>query len=567
MSFMKMITTTQLLLMIAAALFSGCKKDSTVESPTVIKEFKAPEKGDYLFNQDVVDAFPSIAAYDEVTMTSKDTTSKVSIDASNGIAYVSKYLFALNLNCYNGTVADQAALIGHLKNLRLGLFRGPGGSISDIYFWDKSVDNPPVDVPAKLAGQSDQFQPWMGKRPHSWESWAMDIDSVYSVIRKTSTTGMLTANYGYARYGTSDKPVTSAAQMAASWVRYDKGRSKFWEIGNEVNGSWEASYKIDPTLNKDGQPEIITPSLYGKHCKEYLDSMRKAANSVGSSIFIGAVVAENSTSDNGWNSPLMQSIGNDIDYYIIHSYFTPYNQNSTIETILNSPSQIKGYKTYVEGQMKTAGVPVKPIALTEYNTFATGSKQNVSSVAGMFSVLVVGEAAKNKIGVAVRWDLSNGWSNGDDHGMFSYNEPGVDNFTPYPAFYYQYFLRKCFGAYLIESSGTKSSLLSYATRFTTGELGIVVVNKSRVAEVTQLDIQNFASGNRCYYYQLVGGDDNGGFSRKVYVNGSTTTGSVGGPSNYSQLKPRSIAYQKGLKMELPPLSVTYILIPQSIAKD
>ena len=55
----------------------------------------------------------------------------------------------------------------------------------------------------------------------------------------------------------------TAAHLAADWVRYDNGRTKYWEIGNEDNGTWEAGYRIDLHNNHDGQPQIITGDLYG----------------------------------------------------------------------------------------------------------------------------------------------------------------------------------------------------------------------------------------------------------------------------------------------------------------
>jgi hypothetical protein len=78
------------------------------------------------------------------------------------------------------------------------------------------------------------------------------------MLQQTGNKGMITVNYGYARYGTSDDPVAAAAHLAADWVRYDNGRTKYWEIGNENAGSWEADYRIDQSKNKDGQPEFIT---------------------------------------------------------------------------------------------------------------------------------------------------------------------------------------------------------------------------------------------------------------------------------------------------------------------
>ena len=56
---------------------------------------------------------------------------------------------------------------------------------------------------------------------------------------------------------------------------------------------------IDTALNKDGQPQIITGELYGKHFKVFVDSMKKAAAEIGATIYIGGqVVIDGPTS---WN--------------------------------------------------------------------------------------------------------------------------------------------------------------------------------------------------------------------------------------------------------------------------
>ena len=59
--------------------------------------------------------------------------------------------------------------------------------------------------------------------------------------------------------------------------RYDNGRTKFWEIGNETYGNWEAGYMIDVTKNQDQQPAVVTGALYGQHVNVFADSMRAAA--------------------------------------------------------------------------------------------------------------------------------------------------------------------------------------------------------------------------------------------------------------------------------------------------
>lgn len=65
--------------------------------------------------------------------------------------------------------------------------------------------------------------------------------------------------------------VASAAHMAADWVRFDNGRTKYWEIGNENFGDWEAGYRINTANNHDGQPEFATGLLYGQHLKVFAD--------------------------------------------------------------------------------------------------------------------------------------------------------------------------------------------------------------------------------------------------------------------------------------------------------
>ena len=60
---------------------------------------------------------------------------------------------------------------------------------------------------------------------------------------------------------------------------------------------------------------------------------------------------------------------------------------------------------------------MKPIALTEWNIQAVGSKQDVSYVAGMHAAKTIGSIIKNQFGEASRWDMANGWSGGDDMGF------------------------------------------------------------------------------------------------------------------------------------------------------
>jgi hypothetical protein len=401
---------------------------------------------------------------------------------------------------------------------------------------------------------------WYGDRPYSYESWTMDVDSLYRIIDQANATGMLTVNYGYARYGTGLNPVANAAHMAADWVRYDNGRSEFWEIGNEVFGSWEAGYRIDQALNKDGQPEYVTPSLYGQHSLVYIDSMKKASQETGADIRIGLVMAEASSTSPGWNMEVAARAGDYADFYCVHSYFTPWNANSDVETILDSYTRTGEFINYVWSEAEKAGKPKLPVALTEYNIFAVGSNQPVSHVNGMHAVLVTGEAIKTGYGAATRWDLANGWDNGNDHGMFSYNEPGIPDYTPHPAFYHLYYLRKYAGDVLLNYSTIGAEgIVVVPTAFSSGHMGAAIVNTAKLEKVVRLNIQDFKFGDRYFTYTLKGtsGED---FSRKVFVNDTGPALEAGGPENYESIKANSSLIMDEIRIKAPPLSVTFILV-------
>jgi hypothetical protein len=102
-------------------------------------------------------------------------------------------------------------------------------------------------------------------------------------------------------------------------------------------------------------------------------------------------------------------------------------------------------------------------------------------------------------------------------------------------------------------------VFSYASSFTSGEAGIVIVNTGLSSQIVSVNIQNFVAGTRYYYYTLTGGTDNGEFSGKVYINGNGPTGANGGPSNYLQLTAKSAVIEGGIKVSAPPRSVIFIV--------
>jgi len=507
--------------------------------------------------------------FTEGTVASNSTT-VVTVDAANVITKIPTTIFGHNANNWMSGMYNEPVFIKHLTNLKPNVIRFPAGSGSDAFFWNCDKNQPPADAPLRLRKADGTYQTdYLYTYGKSDDSWKATVDDYYSVLLQTKSEGLITINYGYARYGTGTDPVASAAHLAADWVRYDKGRTKYWEIGNENYGDWEWGYRIDVDANKDGQPEYLTGQLYAKHFKVFADSMKKASSQIGKTIYIGAVMQESQTQSwqtsttQTWNSTMIPEVNNVPDFYIGHNYITPYDENSTAITVLNSALTVPGQMiSFMKSEIERNTGTVKPIILSEWNMWARDSKQQVSNTSGTFAVIVQAEALKNKFGLAARWDLYNGWDNGNDHGLFSTgDEPGVVRWSPRPSFYYMYFFQKCIGDRMVDALVSENnSVKAYASTYTSGQGSVALINVSGTAQNVQVKFKNYRMGTRFYWYTMEGSNDNGEFSRKVLVNGSGPTAVAGGPSDYETLKARSALTANGIKLSIPAWSAVFVMV-------
>jgi hypothetical protein len=559
-----------LLLMIIPLAIISCNKKTEIATPTPVTPPSDPAVANtigFFLDNWSAKAF-SATSFTDTSLQLVSAATTITINPSAIITKIPATLFGNNANAWMTQLVTEPVLMNHLRNLNPHIIRFPGGNISSVFFWNSNGPQP-ADAPDSLPDADGKKLPagyWYGKNS---ASWTVSVDNYYKALEQTNSEGMITVNYAYARYGTSADPVAAAAHLAADWIRYDKGHTKYWEIGNESNGTWQAGYRIDRNKNKDGQPEFITGALYGQHVKRFADSMRKAAAETGKTIYIGAQLLEQqpqswqTPTDQSWNAGVFSMAASSADFYIIHSYYTPYNTNSTAADILNTAeSNTNAMVSYIQQNAQSNGAPIKPVALTEWNIFAVGSQQMVSHIAGLHSDLVLGELIKNKYGEASRWDLANGWENGNDQGMFSNgDEPGVDRWNPRPAFYHMYFFQKMLGDRLVASSvAGNANVACYASSFNLKQVGAIIINKGTSAAAVSLSFLNFEPGERYYWYTLTGGTENGEFSRKVYVNGRGPGGPAGGPSDYASIRPYAAKTAAGVKISVPPRAAVFMVV-------
>ena len=594
---MKNITKKTLVAAAALALMQACKKEPANNSggggggtTTVSTGVGTGPGGSIVTGTD-----PSVAStqgfflnsWQAKTFTPPSATQSVSKPSASGAVTVvvdlsqittkaSSLLFGNNINPFMGQVVTQPVLMGNITALSPNIIRAPGGSLSDVYFWDGDGNGnaaAPADAPADLLdlnGNASAAGYWYGNNA---QTWTMTLDNYYSVLQQTNSTGLITVNYGYARYGTGPTPAQTAAHLAAQWVRYDKGRTTYWEVGNECYGNWEAGYRIDVTQNHDGQPAIITGTVYGTHFQIFADSMRAAAAQVGNAnIKIGIVLTtsndqSNSAGVSNWNHDVLSAAGNSPDFYVVHNYYTPYNDNSTPAVILGTPaSGTSSMMSWVSTSAQGVGAAQKPVAMDEWNIQAVGSAQDVSNIAGLHAVMVLGETMKAQISMASRWDLANSWNNGDDQGIFSNSsgsdaEPGAAAWNARPAFYYMWFFQHYFGDRMVGSTVSGSSdIVSYGSSFSSGQAGVVLVNQGSTDHIVNIQFNNFAIGAKYYYYELNGGTDNAPFSHSVYVNGvGPASGKTGGPSNYNSVTAIANSVSGGITLVVPAYGAVFLV--------
>ncbi|HLP06289.1 MAG TPA: T9SS type A sorting domain-containing protein [Paludibacter sp.] len=488
--------------------------------------------------------------------TTSTPTVTVTVTADT-IGKISKYVFGNAIAVWMGDKAGNATFVKNTQLLSPSLIRFPGGSWSNIFFWNGRPTDLPDSIYDGTTGKKVKFTSISGVN-----DWSTTTASYYTLRQQTGSQGLITVNYAYARYGLGNNPVAQAAHLAAQWVRYDKGRTKFWEVGNENNGPWESSFKINTSKNKDGQPEIITGQLYGQHFKVFADSMRAAAAQIKAKIFIGAQILHydgatgwNSV-DNNWNASVFSEVGDVADFYVVHNYFgSAANVDNLLSAALTEPAK---NTNFIQQDIVNKNAFAKPIALTEYNMDANkaGGTMLHSYINGMQATILFNELIKNKFGLGARWLLSSG-----EDGMFYQGDNSSLLWQPRPDFYYAYYQQKFTGDHAISATSTSSNILAYASRFASGETGVVIINKGKTLQTIKVALSNIGVGNKYYSYTLSGGADNIDSSLYVSVNSVKPIGTQWGPRESLETIPANeYTTGNGIVVSCPRMSVQFIML-------
>ncbi len=453
----------------------------------------------------------------------------VSVIATNPVRTVDPRVFGINTAVWDGDF-DTLQTAGLLQEMGATILRFPGGSLSDQYNWstDKSLTN-------------------------TWQ-WGTSLGNFIHVITNLNGQAMITVNYG-----------TGSTNEAAAWVAYvnattantrslgfdatgtnwklvsywaalrgsaplatDDGKNflrisrpaplgfKYWEVGNEVFGSWEED--INTNLAYFGQEVANDPWTYAMRFKDYYNAMK----AVDPTIKIGAVAlpdevsyANNTnhpavnpvtgTTNYGWTAVMLNTMrtnGVTPDFLIEHNYAPgdgdTYNLLWTKSWVSDAVSLRRILNDYLGSTVATN------IELVDTEFGPEADKQWISLVGGLFAADAIGQVLQTEFNALFWWDLRNGqavvtnsdnalygWrtnSSGSvitDEGVVNGNVP-PPNANFYPSYYcmelMQYFARG--GDTVVTVTNDCKLLGTYAVQRTNGTMTMLVINKSSSSNLT-----------------------------------------------------------------------------------
>ena len=324
-----------------------------------------------------------------ITAQSAPSVVNVTVNAAQPVRVVDARHFGVNTAVWD-SILDTSVTTNLLTEMGAGALRFPGGSLSDDYHWATNTTD-----------------------SNTWQ-WATSFDQFAQVAIAAGAQVFVTADYG------SGTPAEAAAWVQESNVTNHYG-FKYWEIGNEVYGSWETDTNTVPH----------DPYTYAQRFQQYYTQMK----AVDPTIKIGAVAVPGEDSyanntnhpvvnpvtgvtPNGWTPVMLatlRSLGVTPDFLIYHRYPQSPGGESDQGLLLSNgtwstdAADLRNQLNDYLGATAAAGVELDN---TENNSVSSSpGKQTTSLVNGLFLADSLCAAMNTEFNSVTWWDLRNGQGN------------------------------------------------------------------------------------------------------------------------------------------------------------
>eukprot|EP00927_Polykrikos_kofoidii_P059495 TRINITY_DN54644_c0_g1_i1.p1 TRINITY_DN54644_c0_g1~~TRINITY_DN54644_c0_g1_i1.p1 ORF type:complete len:562 (-),score=76.50 TRINITY_DN54644_c0_g1_i1:29-1714(-) len=505
------------------------------------------------------------------------TAVSVSLDTARVEGQFTKFHMGINIVDSSGPDVTRAHGARLIKEAGFQFLRFPGGSPADAYLWDGSYDRYPF------------FKQYKNDYDFGFKT-----DDFIALCKETGAEPLVQLNYAiFVLYGQE-----AGTDLAVRWYQHFKDNGvtvKYWELGNENSGGWEV-----PQSSQD------CPYFWPEKCKstngaQYgrdLAYVAAALRKLDASVKIGAWVETNEREDGAgqrkalWDSLVMPQLkasasgDGHADWLNIHSYFWQPMDWGKGEYVPYEPSKLYSGDAGLLARTKSdlEGILQKyfpdgtklPVALTEWNinqAFPHADPQVNQHISALVTADIIGQAVTGGVFALNYFAFTDGWKTQQcDHGpcpgpadlaLATWGQPNVPDGTPRPAWLAFAIWHRAMGNTIVHSQSSDGDVTTYASRFASGETGLIVINK-RSDDVT-LQVSDVPQ-NAALRGWIVSASDSSAspldYSRGSAWNGqgpSTSDGSCA-PSSIENIKPYSArAVGNSASVFVPKVSVVGIV--------
>jgi hypothetical protein len=191
-----------------------------------------------------------------------------------------------------------------------------------------------------------------------------------------------------------------------------------------------------------------------------------------------------------------------------------------------------------------------PIALTEFNMVNGDPPPTIQLLNAIFVAEVLGEMIKAGYKNSNIWDLKNGLDGKlqGDHGLLAYGDSRILEGTPRPTYYTYALYSRAFGDTLVSADSSDPTVKVYASRFSGGELGFVIVNENEQNRTAVFDLTGFKPQGKLMGWILTGKGLN---DFQVSWNGEMGPPGGGGPFPIQSIPPYRGTFKVDKPLQLP----------------
>ena len=293
----------------------------------------------------------------------------------------------------------RADVLAKIRPLAPAFFRWPGGNVAQDYHWMWGV------------GPRDQRFAWRNK---AWgdelEPSDFGTDEYLAFCRRLGAVPTLTVNV---------EGAGATAAEAAAWVEYVNGpatsrygrmrarngraapyRVRWWEVGNEIWGSWVRGHSDART--------------YADNLVRYVRAMKK----VDPSIKIIAV----GDNEMKWNQTVLSVAGKSIDVLAIHHYYGSNDIGGDRGNLLARPLFFERFYKEVDALARKLTGRRIPLAINEWGVLTPERWYSLEAALYGARLMNVFERTSELVHMSAVSDLVNGWPGGiiqaSRHGLF-----------------------------------------------------------------------------------------------------------------------------------------------------